>query len=272
MTDNVDKLVRVALNKPVRVQVDPPRAAARGLAQEFVRVRSASDADRTALLVALCKRSVRGRCIVFFRSKLAAHHMKIVFGLLGLRAAELHGNLSQEARLLALELFRDAHVDYLLATDLAARGLDVAGVDTVINYSMPAHLAQYLHRVGRTARAGRTGRAITLVAESDRRMLKAAVKHSPRGSVSQRVVPAAALAKYRARVDALADQVRTIADQAREDRAIKDAEMQAAKAANLLRHGDEIASRPRRTWFQTSAARRRAKDAGAKAYARAQPL
>ncbi|KAJ2681310.1 nucleolar DEAD-box protein required for synthesis of 60S ribosomal subunit [Coemansia sp. RSA 1285] len=265
-------LIRVSLNKPVRVQVDPPRAAARGLAQEFVRVRSSSDADRTALLVALCKRSVRGRCIVFFRSKMAAHHMKIVFGLLGLRAAELHGNLSQEARLLALELFRDAHVDYLLATDLAARGLDVAGVDTVINYSMPAHLAQYLHRVGRTARAGRTGRAITLVAEPDRRMLKAAVKHSPPGAVSQRVVPAPALAKYRARVDALADQVRTVVDQIRHDRAIRDAEIHAAKAANLLCHSDEIAARPRRTWFQTSAARRRAKDAGGKEYARAQPL
>ncbi|KAJ1729726.1 nucleolar DEAD-box protein required for synthesis of 60S ribosomal subunit, partial [Coemansia sp. Benny D160-2] len=108
MTDNVDRLIRLSLNKPVRLQVDPPKSAARGLTQEFVRVRSSSDADRTALLVALCKRSVRGRCIVFFRSKMAAHHMKIVFGLLGLRAAELHGDLSQEARLLALELFRDA--------------------------------------------------------------------------------------------------------------------------------------------------------------------
>ncbi|KAJ2657164.1 nucleolar DEAD-box protein required for synthesis of 60S ribosomal subunit [Coemansia sp. RSA 1200] len=272
MTDNVDKLIRVSLNKPVRVQIDPPKSAARGLTQEFVRVRSSSDADRTALLVALCKRSVRGRCIVFFRSKLAAHHMKIVFGLLGLRAAELHGNLSQEARLLSLELFRDAHVDYLMATDLAARGLDVKGVDTVINYSMPAQFAQYLHRVGRTARAGRTGRAITLVGEADRKMLKAAVKHSPSDSVRQRIVPAPALAKYRARVDALADQVKTVVDQIREDRVIKDAEMQAAKAANLLRHKDEIASRPRRTWFQTSAERRRARDAGGKEYARAQPL
>ncbi|KAJ1933734.1 nucleolar DEAD-box protein required for synthesis of 60S ribosomal subunit, partial [Kickxella alabastrina] len=146
MTDNVDKLIRVSLNKPVRVQIDPPKSAAKNLVQEFVRVRSNRDEDRTALLAALCKRHFKKKCIVFFRSKAAAHQMKIIFGLMGLRAAELHGNLSQEGRLQALEQFRDGHVDYLMATDLAARGLDVKGVETVINYTMPNQFPQYLHR------------------------------------------------------------------------------------------------------------------------------
>ncbi|KAJ1901234.1 nucleolar DEAD-box protein required for synthesis of 60S ribosomal subunit, partial [Coemansia sp. S17] len=125
MTDNVDKLIRLSLQKPVRVQIDPPKSAARGLTQEFVRVRTNKDEDRTALLAALCKRHFKSKCIIFFRSKAAAHQMKIIFGLLGLRAGELHGNLSQEGRLQALEQFRDGHVDFLMATDLAARGLDV---------------------------------------------------------------------------------------------------------------------------------------------------
>ncbi|KAJ2549618.1 nucleolar DEAD-box protein required for synthesis of 60S ribosomal subunit [Coemansia sp. RSA 1933] len=267
MTDNVDKLVRLSLHKPVRIQIDPPKSAAKGLTQEFVRVRSNKDEDRTALLVALCKRSIRSKCIIFFRSKMAAHQMKIVFGLLGLRAAEIHGNLSQEARLLALEQFRDGHADYLMATDLAARGLDVKGIDTVINYTMPTQFAQYLHRVGRTARAGRSGRAITLIGESDRKMLKLAVKNSPKDRIKQRVVPLDTLNRFRAKVDSLADQVKEIMDQMREERVMKDAEMQVAKASNLLEHKDEIIARPRRTWFQTTQERKKAKDASGKAYA-----
>ncbi|KAJ2838870.1 nucleolar DEAD-box protein required for synthesis of 60S ribosomal subunit, partial [Coemansia erecta] len=103
MTDNVDKLIRLSLNKPVRVQIDPPKSAAKGLVQEFVRVRTNRDEDRTALLAALCKRHFKSKCIVFFRSKAAAHQMKIIFGLLGMKAGELHGNLTQEGRLQALE-------------------------------------------------------------------------------------------------------------------------------------------------------------------------
>ncbi|KAJ2757631.1 nucleolar DEAD-box protein required for synthesis of 60S ribosomal subunit, partial [Coemansia nantahalensis] len=261
MTDNVDKLIRLSLNKPVRAQIDPPKSAASGLTQEFVRVRTNRDEDRTALLAALCKRHIKRCCIIFFRSKAAAHQMRIVFGLLGLRAGELHGNLAQEARLQALEEFRDGHVDFLMATDLAARGLDVRGIDTVINYTMPTQFAQYLHRVGRTARAGRSGRAITLVGEGDRKMLKMAVKNSPKDRIKQRVIPADVLNKYRVKVEGLAAQVAQIVGEERDEKLLKDTEMQMAKADNLLKHGDEIQSRPRRTWFQSNKERDSAKKA-----------
>ncbi|KAJ1874280.1 nucleolar DEAD-box protein required for synthesis of 60S ribosomal subunit [Coemansia sp. RSA 990] len=266
MTDNVDKLVRLSLHKPVRVQIDPPKSAAKGLVQEFVRVRTNKDEDRTALLAALCKRQIKKRCIIFFRSKMAAHQMKIVFGLLGLRAGELHGNLSQEMRLQALEQFRDGHVDFLMATDLAARGLDVKGIDTVINYTMPTQFAQYLHRVGRTARAGRTGRAITLVGESDRKMLKMAVKNSPKEKIKQRVVPSEVLVKYRAKIDEVAEQIKQIYSDERQEKMLQEAEMQVAKASNLIKHKDEIQSRPRRTWFQSSKDRKQAKKAASEKY------
>ncbi|KAJ2082647.1 nucleolar DEAD-box protein required for synthesis of 60S ribosomal subunit [Coemansia sp. RSA 988] len=259
MTDNVDELIRLSLHKPVRVQIDPPKSAAKGLIQEFVRVRSSRDEDRTALLAALCKRHFRRRCIIFFRSKVAAHQMKIVFGLLGLRAAELHGNLSQDQRLHSLEQFRDSHVDYLMATDLAARGLDIVGIDTVINYTMPTQFVQYLHRVGRTARAGRSGRAITLVGEADRKMLKMAVKNSSKDKIKQRVVPTEVLQKYRKKVDAVSEQVAAIVSQIREERMITEAEMQMAKASNMIKHKSEIQNRPRRTWFQSSATRSESK-------------
>lgn len=94
MTDSVDELVRLSLDKPIRVFVDPKRNTAQGLTQEFVRIRS--DDSRSPSLLALCLRTIRDRCIIFFRSKALAHQMRVVFGLFGLKAAELHGNLTQE--------------------------------------------------------------------------------------------------------------------------------------------------------------------------------
>lgn len=94
MSDSVDELVKLSLDRPIRVFVDPKRNTAQGLTQEFVRIRS--DDTRSPALVALCKRTVRERCIIFFRSKALAHQMRVVFGLCGLKAAELHGNLTQE--------------------------------------------------------------------------------------------------------------------------------------------------------------------------------
>lgn len=102
MTDKVDELVKLSLDRPVRIFVDPKRATAKNLVQEFVKVRErqsggrGEDRTRAACLLALCKRTVKDKCIVFFRSKALAHQMRIVFGLSGLKAAELHGNLTQE--------------------------------------------------------------------------------------------------------------------------------------------------------------------------------
>lgn len=96
MTDSVDELVRMSLNKPVRLFVDPKRSTARGLLQEFVRVRAGKESERSALLVALCKRTFKAGVLIFYRSKKLAHQMRIVFSLLGMKCDELHGDLSQE--------------------------------------------------------------------------------------------------------------------------------------------------------------------------------
>ena len=94
MTDSVNELVQLSLNKPIRIFVDPKRSTASSLTQEFVRIRS--DSSRVPSLLALCRRTVHQRCIIFFRSKALAHQMRVIFDLCGLRAAELHGNLTQE--------------------------------------------------------------------------------------------------------------------------------------------------------------------------------
>ncbi|KAI9063051.1 DEAD-domain-containing protein [Trametes sanguinea] len=252
MTDSVDELVKMSLNKPVRLFVDPKRSTARGLLQEFVRVRAGKEAERSALLVALCKRTFKSRVIIFFRSKKLAHQMRIVFSLLDMKCDELHGDLSQEQRLRALQQFRDGHVDYLMATDLASRGLDIKGIETVINYDMPGQLAQYLHRVGRTARAGKKGRSVTLVGEADRKMLKAAIKHSSNeDQVRHRQVPPEVVAKWSKKLESLKGEISEILQEEKEEKHLRQAEMELKKGQNMIEHEEEIFSRPARTWFQT---------------------
>ncbi|EIW71559.1 hypothetical protein TREMEDRAFT_27480 [Tremella mesenterica DSM 1558] len=264
MTDSVDELVKLSLDKPIRLFVDPKRNTAIGLTQEFVRIKS--DDTRSPSLLALCKRTVRERCIIFFRSKALAHQMRVVFGLCGLKAAELHGNLSQEQRLHALEEFKLGKVDYLLATDLASRGLDIKGVETVINYDMPGQLAQYTHRVGRTARAGRKGRSITLVGEADRKLLKAVIKQSEADEIRHRIIPSEAVTAMSKTLDEMKDEIQEVLKEEKEEKALRQADMEITKGENMIAHEEEIFSRPARTWFQSEKEKLASKNAGKAAY------
>ena len=113
MTDDVDALVRMSLDRPVKLFVDPKRSTARGLVQEFIRVRAGKEAERVALLVALCKRTCKQGVIIFFRSKKLAHQMRVVFGLLGMKSEELHGDLTQEQvspRIRVIEAFSSSNM------------------------------------------------------------------------------------------------------------------------------------------------------------------
>lgn len=259
MTDDVDELVRLSMKRPVRLFVDPRRTTAQKLIQEFVRVRGATGSSanarsqeetRAALLLSLCMRTFKNQVIIFVRSKKLAHQLRIIFGLLGLSAGELHGDLSQEQRLQSLQGFRDGKVDFLLATDLASRGLDIKGVQVVINYDMPAQLEMYLHRVGRTARAGRNGRSVTLVGEADRKMLKMVLKKSPADQIRHRLVPSESVIEVAATLNKLNKEVEAVLHEEKEEKMMKNAEMQVQKGENLVKHHDEIMSRPKRTWFQ----------------------
>lgn len=172
ISEEVATLANKALRNPRQLRVDALYGVATGLQQEFVRLRPSREHEREAVLFALVTRTFRERAIVFVSSKKQAHRLHVLFGLASLRCAELHGNLTQQQRLSALDAFREARVDFLIATDLAGRGLDIAGVRTVINLELPAEMATYVHRVGRTARAGAEGRACSIVSEGDRAFLK----------------------------------------------------------------------------------------------------
>jgi ATP-dependent RNA helicase DDX27 len=258
MTDNVDDLIKLSLNKPVRLFIDSSQSIASRLVQEFIRVRAQKEELKPAFLAALCSRTYKKETIIFFKSKASAHHMKIVFGLLGLKAAELHGNLTQVQRLEALEQFKTHQVDFLLATDLASRGLDIKGIQTVINYDMPRNYAQYVHRVGRTARASSSGKAVSLVSEADRPVLKLAVKNS-RDQVKSRVIPFTIIQKFETKLKSFTETIQDIYREEKIEKELKQAEMEANKAQNLVEYEDEIKNRPAKIWFQSESQKAEAK-------------
>ncbi|KLU84320.1 ATP-dependent RNA helicase DRS1 [Magnaporthiopsis poae ATCC 64411] len=264
MTSSVDNLIRVGLNKPVRIMVDSQKKTVGTLIQEFVRLRPGREEKRMGYLVYLCKKLYTERVIIFFRQKKIAHHARIIFGLLGLSCAELHGSMNQTQRIQSVEDFRDGKVSFLLATDLASRGLDIKGVDTVINYEAPQSLEIYVHRVGRTARAGRSGVAVTLAAEPDRKVVKAAVKagKAQGARISSRIIEAAEADSWQEKVDELEDEVEAVMQEEKEEKVLAQADMQVRKGENMIKHEDEIKSRPRRTWFETEKDKKAAREAG----------
>ncbi|XAR64204.1 RNA helicase [Bertholletia excelsa] len=250
MTEEVDELIKLSLNRPLRLSADPSTKRPATLTEEVVRIRRMREANQEAVLLALCSKTFTSKVIIFSGTKQTAHRLKILFGLAGLKAAELHGNLTQAQRLDALELFRKQQVDFLIATDVAARGLDIIGVQTVVNFACPRDLTSYVHRVGRTARAGREGCAVTFVTDNDRSLLKAIAKRAG-SKLKSRIVAEQSITKWSQIIEQMEDQVVEILQEEREEMALRKAEMEATKAENMIAHRDEIFSRPKRTWFVT---------------------
>jgi ATP-dependent RNA helicase RhlE len=163
MPDDIRRLAREVLRAPVTVQVDSP-APARTVAHTFCPV---DQHLKTGLLVELLRQLDTGSVLIFTRTKHRAKRVGQQLEKAGYRAASLQGNLSQNKRQAALDGFRDGSYRVLVATDIAARGIDVLRISHVINYDMPDTTDAYTHRIGRTGRAEKTGDAISFVTRED---------------------------------------------------------------------------------------------------------
>ncbi|KAF8894668.1 P-loop containing nucleoside triphosphate hydrolase protein [Infundibulicybe gibba] len=164
MTTKVVKLQRASLSNPVRVEVSSKYQTVSTLLQYYLLMPLK---DKDAYLIYLANSLAQNSIIIFTRTVNDAARLSIILRTLGFPAVPLHGQLSQSQRLGALGKFKSGGRRVLVATDIASRGLDIPSVDIVINFDIPTHSKDYIHRVGRTARAGRAGKSITLVTQYD---------------------------------------------------------------------------------------------------------
>ncbi|CAJ1051207.1 probable ATP-dependent RNA helicase DDX27 [Xyrichtys novacula] len=257
MTEEVKDLAAVSLKQPVRIFVNSNTDVAPFLRQEFVRIRQNREGDREAVVAALLTRTFQDHVMCFTQTRKQAHRLHILLGLMGLKVGELHGELSQNQRLENLRRFKDEQIDILVATDVAARGLDIDGVKTVINFTMPSTIKHYVHRVGRTARAGRSGRSVSLVGESERKILKEVVK-SARSSVKARVLPPDVILKFRDLITKLEKDVEAVMRLEREERELAASEAKLSVAQKRL-DGTASSSDAQRVWFQTQQERKQSR-------------
>ena len=161
----IKRLAESYLQNPILVEVARPNATATNVEQRFF---SVGTDDKRAAVVHLLKDRQISQAIVFVNSKLGCARLARSLERDGLRTNALHGDKSQDERLKALEAFKRGEVDVLVATDVAARGLDIADLPAVINFDVPFNAEDYVHRIGRTGRAGASGLAFTLVTAGDR--------------------------------------------------------------------------------------------------------
>jgi superfamily II DNA/RNA helicase len=164
----IKRLAESYLQDPVLVEVARPNATASTVEQHFYSV--LQDDKRAAVRQLLRERSL-SQAIVFVNSKLGCARLARAFERDGLRTNALHGDKSQDERLKALDAFKRGEVDVLVATDVAARGLDIADLPAVFNFDVPFNAEDYVHRIGRTGRAGASGLAVTLVCREDQRLV-----------------------------------------------------------------------------------------------------
>ncbi len=164
----IRKLAQSYLQEPITVEVARPNATASTVEQIFL---SVSDDDKRRAVRQILRTRGLAQALVFVNSKLGAARLARSFDREGLKTAALHGDKSQDERLKALAAFKRGETELLVATDVAARGLDIVDLPAVFNFDVPFNAEDYVHRIGRTGRAGASGLAVTLVTRDDTRMV-----------------------------------------------------------------------------------------------------
>ena len=173
MPPEIERLADMFLHNPERVEVARPASTAETIVQRLVATGAEGHAKRERL-----RRLIRGaeelkNGIIFCNRKRDVAQLQKSLANHGFAAAALHGDMDQRARMAALDAFRSGEMPLLVASDVAARGLDIPAVSHVFNFDVPHHPEDYVHRIGRTGRAGRSGAAFTLASRADERSLSA---------------------------------------------------------------------------------------------------
>ena len=161
MPDSIVELAGDLLHKPVNIDVTPPESASSVIETIRQRVLFVEHAKKRHLLSHLLEHSINGSVLVFTRTKHGANRLAKVLKKQGFASDSIHGDRTQSARTRILKEFKARKIDILVATDVAARGIDVDGISCVINFDLPNEPDSYVHRIGRTGRAGQSGTALS---------------------------------------------------------------------------------------------------------------
>lgn len=165
----IEKLSKSILKNPVKVEVTPVSSTVEIIEQYLYYVEKPEKKD---LLIDLLKKDTEKSVLVFSRTKHGADKISRILCKAGIGSAAIHGNKSQNARQKALSDFKSNDIQVLIATDIAARGIDINQLELVINYDLPDVAETYVHRIGRTGRAGCKGTALTFCAEDEKSMVR----------------------------------------------------------------------------------------------------
>ncbi|MDH4035611.1 MAG: DEAD/DEAH box helicase, partial [candidate division Zixibacteria bacterium] len=157
MPKEIEAIAEKLMRAPTRIEIDRSGATPAEVSHEMFII---NKQDKSRLL-ALQLKQCSGPVLVFTKTKWMAKKLTAKVNNMGFATAQIHSNRSQEQRRSALEGFRRGRYQILIATDIAARGIDVSGIELVVNYDMPANSEDYVHRIGRTGRAGKTGHAVS---------------------------------------------------------------------------------------------------------------
>jgi len=167
-SNEIRQLAKGIVYQPVEVSVSPPNSTVKTVKQSLIPVEKS---DKTSVLIHLLKENDWFQVLVFSRTKHGANKLVKKLDAKGIESAAIHGNKSQGARTRALANFKDGQCRVLVATDIAARGIDIDQLPYVVNFDLPQVAEDYVHRIGRTGRAGASGEAISLVSHDEFKLL-----------------------------------------------------------------------------------------------------
>src|SRR5688572_6334646 len=188
MPPEIQRLTHQFLHNPARIEVAPPSTTAESIEQRLVKAPADFTAKRAALRDLLRSFDNIKNAIIFANRKTTVGIIETSLKRHGFNASALHGDMDQRARLKTLEAFRGGEITYLIASDVAARGLDIPEVSHIFNFDVPVHPEDYVHRIGRTGRAGREGQAFMMVTPAEMKALKA-IEHLIRQTIAWASAP-----------------------------------------------------------------------------------
>ena len=252
-----------ALNNPIKIKI-AQSAILTNLSQSIIRIKFTNLTEniyekRMAYLITIINKKKLNRTIIFFNTKQDCHKCILYFKKFGINSCtELHGNITQTERIKSLEEFQKGNVKFLMATDIAGRGIDIEKVKCVINFQMPLIGERYIHRVGRTARKGYVGEAITICDDKERLLIKKIFKKEKVDiSLKPIKVNNEEIKDMYKKIMKIKDEIDENILEEKTEKQFEMAEKDNEKTMNIKIHQKEIQNRPKKIWYESTKDKRK---------------